>query len=72
MQKVFNKITSCQVVSQISYEICLKLKVDCDEKQVGSGKMAYIRYWSRTAAIEVCLSFNFAVIFNFNISFSAK
>ncbi len=29
--------------------------------------MAYIRYSSRTVAIEVCLLFNFVVVFNFNV-----
>jgi hypothetical protein len=30
-------------------------------------KVAYIRYRSRTVAIEVCLLFTFAVVFNFNV-----
>jgi hypothetical protein len=33
----------------------------------GGGKLAYIRYWPRTLAIDVLLSFNFAVVFNFNV-----
>jgi hypothetical protein len=32
----------------------------------GVGKVAYIRYRSRTLAIKVCLSFKFAVVFDFN------
>jgi hypothetical protein len=31
------------------------------------GKMAYVWYWSWTEAIYVLLSFNFAVVFNFNV-----
>ncbi len=33
----------------------------------GVGKMAVVRYQSRSLAIEVCLSFNFAVVFFFNV-----
>jgi hypothetical protein len=32
---------------------------------MGVGKVANNRNWSRTAAIEVCLAFNFAVVFIF-------
>jgi hypothetical protein len=31
----------------------------------GVGKVAYIHNRSQTVAIEVCLSFNFAVVFDF-------
>jgi hypothetical protein len=33
----------------------------------GVGKVAYVLFGSRTVAIEVCLLFNFAVVFNFNV-----
>ncbi len=32
-----------------------------------AGRVANVRNRSRTVAIEVCLSFNFVVIFNFNV-----
>ncbi len=44
------------------------LKVVCNENQVGSGrcrKVAYVRYVSRTVAIEVRLPFYLAVLFDF-------
>ena len=40
------------------------LKVVANEKE-GVGKVANDRNWSRTAAFEVCLPFNFAVVFEF-------
>ncbi len=42
-------------------------KLVCNEKTGGVGKVAYVRYRSRTLAIKVCLSFNFAVVFNYNV-----
>jgi hypothetical protein len=39
------------------------LKAICNEKEGGPGKWQM----SRTVAIEVCLSFNLVVIFNFNV-----
>jgi hypothetical protein len=32
---------------------------------MGVEKVAYDRKWPRTAAIEVCLPFNFAIVFDF-------
>jgi hypothetical protein len=43
------------------------LKVVCNEKGRGAGKVANVCKRSRTVAIEVCVSFNFAVVFDFNL-----
>ncbi len=42
----------------------MDLKVVGKEKE-GGRKVATDRNWSPTAAIEVCLSLNFAVVFDF-------
>jgi hypothetical protein len=39
--------------------------VICIHAFLGVRKVAYIRYRSQTVAIEVCLPFNFAVVFDF-------
>jgi hypothetical protein len=41
------------------------LKVVCNENHGGVRKVAYIQYRSQTVAIEVCLPFNFAIVFDF-------
>ncbi len=38
-----------------------------NEEQVGVRKMAYVRFWSRTVAIDNLLSLNLTVVFNFNV-----
>ncbi len=35
--------------------------------QGGIGKVAYVPYRSRIVVIEVCLTFSFDVVFNFNV-----
>jgi hypothetical protein len=41
------------------------LKVVGNEKEGGAKKVANDRNWPQTAAIEVCLPYNFAVVFDF-------
>ncbi len=43
------------------------LKVVCNEKEGGAEKMANVGNGSETMAVEVCFSFNFAVVFYFNL-----
>ncbi len=43
----------------------IELKVVGNEKEGGSGRWQMIRNWYQTAGIEVCLSLNFAVVFDF-------
>ncbi len=43
------------------------LKVVCNEKEGGAEKMTNVDHGSRTMAIEVYFSFNFAVVLDFNL-----
>ncbi len=52
----------------LKWEVAKSLNVVCIVmSKKGIEKMANVRNRSRTMAIEVCFSFNFAVVFDFNL-----